>query len=206
MGKARAKKPRWTALYELAAGQGGYFRTKQAAEVGYSPQLLRSHILGGALVRPRRGIYRLAQFPSVENEDLVELWLWSDEEGVFSHETALALHALSDALPARVHMTVPRAWRKKRRRLSAPSIVVLHYADLPAADRTWSGLVPVTSPERTLRDALDDGTDPTIISQAVADGIARSLFNREDLRGIVAARRGRPPGRSPTKSRRAPRA
>jgi len=48
----------------------------------------------------RRGVYRLEHFPAGEHEDLVALWLWTDRAGVFSHETALALHGLSDTLPS----------------------------------------------------------------------------------------------------------
>ena len=33
--------------------------------------------------------------------------------GVFSHDTALALHELSDALPARAHLTLPASWRRE---------------------------------------------------------------------------------------------
>ncbi len=43
----------------------------------------------------RRGVYRLVHFPVGDHEDLTAVWLWSEREGVFSHETALALHDLS---------------------------------------------------------------------------------------------------------------
>jgi predicted transcriptional regulator of viral defense system len=181
--------PDWAALYELAGSQGGHFRTDQAARLGFSPQLLRSHVLAGRLVRAHRGIYRVAHFPIVEHEDLVEYWLWSDEQGVFSHETALALHGLSDVLPARIHMTVPLAWA--RRRLATPELLILHYAHVPDEDRAWIGLVPVTTPARTLRDAVDAGVDPAMIEQAIADGLASRALRREDLRGITSARRVR---------------
>ena len=55
-------------------------------------------------------MYRLVEFPTGEHEDLVIAWLWSDRAGVFSHDTALALHNLSDALPAHLHMTLPATW------------------------------------------------------------------------------------------------
>jgi hypothetical protein len=49
-------------------------------------------------------VLRLAQFPPSDHEDLVPLWLWAQKLGVFSHETALFLHDLSDVLPANRHM------------------------------------------------------------------------------------------------------
>lgn len=51
----------------------------------------------GRVVRVRRGIYRLVHFPAGEHEELVAAWLWSEPAGVVSHQTALALHGLSDA-------------------------------------------------------------------------------------------------------------
>jgi hypothetical protein len=36
--------PRWPHLYETATAQEGYFTTSQAAEAGYSPQLLAKHL------------------------------------------------------------------------------------------------------------------------------------------------------------------
>jgi hypothetical protein len=37
----------------------------------------------------------------------VVAWLWSDKQGVFSHQTALALHGLSDTLSAKAHLSLP---------------------------------------------------------------------------------------------------
>lgn len=67
-------------------------------------------------------------FPAGDDEDLVVLWLWSDREGVFSHETALVRHELSDLLPHEAEMTVPIAWT--RRRLRVPRGLRLYYAEI----------------------------------------------------------------------------
>jgi predicted transcriptional regulator of viral defense system len=189
---SEAKKPDWSSLYELALPQGGHFRTVQAAAAGFSKQLLHKHLLAGRIEHAMRGVYRLAHFPSGDQDELIALWLWSAEVGVFSHETALALYQLSDVLPSRVYMTVPRSWA---RRSAVPPIVVLHYADIPESDRTWVGQVPVTTVGRTLRDAVDAGMDPGLIAQAIAEGTARKLIGRSDVRGIV------PPKRRPRRDR-----
>ena len=73
---------------------------KQAAEAGYSLPLLQFYVQTGRLERVQRGILRLVHYPPGDNEDLVPLWLWSEQKGAFSHETALMLHDLSDALPS----------------------------------------------------------------------------------------------------------
>lgn len=55
MGETAARAPDWDHLFETAAAQDGLFTTKQAAEAGYSPQLLAHHLGGGRMVRVRRG-------------------------------------------------------------------------------------------------------------------------------------------------------
>ena len=166
--------PRWSQLYETAAAQEGHFTTAQAAEAVYYPQLLTKYLKNGRIVRVRRGVYRLVHFPPGDHEDLLVIWLWSDRVGVFSHETALALHQLSDALPAKAHLTLPASW--KSRRLQLPSGVVPHFADLDDGDRTWAGAVQITTPARTVADCAEAGVSPGLIVQAIDEGLHRGLF------------------------------
>ncbi len=171
--------PSWDRLFETAVGQEGYFTTRQAAEAGYSSQLLRQYVNSGRIRRPRRGVYRIVHFPAGEYEDLVQIWLWSEHAGVFSHETALALHDLSDVLSARVHLTLPASWGS--RRLRSPLGVVLHYEDVEGEERTWVGTVPVTSALRTITDCATDGVAPDLLHQAVEQSLARGMVSRSDL-------------------------
>jgi len=172
--------PRWSQLYEIAAAQEGHFTTAQAAEVGYYPQLLTKYLKNGRIVRVRRGVYRLVHFPSGDHEDLVVVWLWSDRAGVSSHETALALHQLSDALPSKAHLTLPASW--KSRRLQLPAGVVPHFADLGDGDRTWAGAVQITTPARTVVDCAEAGVSPGLVKQAIDEGLHRGLFTEAMVR------------------------
>jgi len=184
--KARGPHPVWDRLYETAAPQGGYLTLAQAAAAGYSSPLVEYHVKSGRMERVARGIFRLVHFPPTDNEELVVFWLWSEQKGVFSHETALALHELSDALPAKMHMTVPAGWR--RRRLRVPRGLILHYGDVAKADLTWRGPVPLTAPLRTVVDVALEG-DPALAEQATAQGLRRRMFSRTDLRQATARRR-----------------
>lgn len=141
-GTTHCDAPDWDSLFEVAQSQAGYFTTRQAAGAGYSPQLL-AYLGNKKVVRIRRGVYRLIHFPASDHEDLVVLWLWSEQVGVFSHETALALHDLSDVLPAKVHLSLPVTW--KRRRLRVPAGLVLHFADIGGADRTSYSAVRISA-------------------------------------------------------------
>lgn len=178
-------RPEWDRLFEIAAAQAGYFTTRQAADAGYSSQLLLKHIRAGRVRRARRGIYRLVHFPVSELEELVTAWLWSEQAGVVSHQSALALHGLSDVLASHVHLTLPAAWRE--RRLRVPLDVVLHYADVPADERAWFSAVPITSPRLTLNDCAKAGLSPELLQQAAQQALRRGLVTRDELRDVETA-------------------
>ena len=185
MAEAPPSRPDWDRLFETAAGQEGLFTTPQAAEAGYSPQLLVHHVRSGRAVRVRRGIYRLVHYPAGEHEDLVAAWLWSERAGIVSHQTALALHGLSDALPEHVHLTLPSSWRRRRFRI--PAGIVLHYADVPPADRSWFSAVPTTSPHRSLNDCALEGLSPDLLRQAARQALRRGLVTTADLAAVKVA-------------------
>jgi predicted transcriptional regulator of viral defense system len=180
-----SKRPNWDRLFETAAGQSGYVTTQQAAEAGYSTHLLRKHILAGRVTRPQRGIYRLVHFPVGDHEELVTAWLWSEQAGVFSHQTALSLHGLSDVLPTQVHLTLPEAWR--RRRFRVPAGVLLHHADVAPEERAWFGPVPATSASRTLNDCAHSGLSPELLHQAAQQALRRGLVTRSELAHVETA-------------------
>ncbi|MCU0661758.1 MAG: type IV toxin-antitoxin system AbiEi family antitoxin domain-containing protein [Myxococcota bacterium] len=177
--------PNWDQLYETAAAQEGLLTTQQAAQAGYSPQLLVHYVRTGKLLRVQRGIYRLVHFPAGDHEDLVAAWLWSEMAGVASHETALSLHGLSDVLPSRLHLTLPLAW--KRRRFRVPPEVVLHHGDIPPEDRAWFGAVPMTNPRRTLIDCARGDLSPELLRQAARSALARGLVAADELAEVAEA-------------------
>jgi hypothetical protein len=168
--------PSWERLYEVAAAQGGYFSTRQAAVAGFSPQLLAKHLHNRRIARTRRAVYRLRQHPAGPHEDLVSAWLWSERAGVVSHETALWVLGLTERRPALIHLTLPRSWR--RRRLRVPAGVVLHHADLRDRDRTRVGAVPTTTAARTRRDCRQSGVTPAAPATYLCLGCAETVLDR----------------------------
>jgi predicted transcriptional regulator of viral defense system len=139
------------------------------------------------MLRIRRGVYRIVHFPAGDHEDLAAVWLWSQQEGVFSHQTALALHNLSDLLPAQLHLTLPVVWRA--RRLRVPEGVELHFGDLEERERerVWVGPVPETAPLRTLEDCAAAHLQPDLLRDAARSALARGLVSRGDLAAVEAA-------------------
>ena len=180
------------ALYPLAAAQGGYFTAAQARQAGYAYSQQHFHVVRGNWLKVDRGIFRLRDFPAGEREDLIRWSLWSrDQRGapqvVVSHETALAVHELSDVMPAQVHLTAPPRFRKP-----APPGCVLHKAVLLPADVESRTGYRVTTPLRTLLDVADSPLSQEHLDKAVRDALARGLVRRhllETARCSPAARR-----------------
>ena len=177
------------ALFETAEGQQGYFTAKQAADAGYQLGSQAHHVKSGNWVRVERGIYRLARFPQSSEEQLVIYTLWSrnragEPEGVYSHQTALSIHELSDVNPAKLHMTVPSAFRRSAR---VPKILVLHRSSLDQKDIEQRQGFAVTRPLRAIADLVAaESVSRDIIEQALTEGRQRGLLS---VREVVELRR-----------------
>lgn len=171
-------------LYEIAEGQQGFFTTKQAKAAGFAENTHPYHVQAGNWVREHRGIYRLASFPRGERPDLMLWSLWSRNrretaQGVYSHQTALSLHELSDVMPAKLHMTVPKSFRRNS---EIPRVLVLHVADLPQSDIADANGVRATKPMRTILDLLEGGEVPSAtLRQALREGLRRGLIRRSEI-------------------------
>jgi predicted transcriptional regulator of viral defense system len=169
----------WQALFRLAVTQEGLFSARQAASAGCSQQLLAKYVASGRVERVQRALYRIPDFPAGEHEGLVAIWLWSRNEGVFSHETALFLHDLSDALPVRAHITLPSSWAA--RAIHPPENTAVYHADIIDGDRAWIGPIPVTSVRRTLADCLHSAVPAELVAQASAHAAERGLISAEEV-------------------------
>lgn len=171
-------------LFDMAEGQQGYFTAKQATDVGYQLGSQAHHVKSGNWVRVERGIYRLARFPQSSEEQLVIYTLWSrnragEPEGVYSHQTALSIHELSDLNPAKLHMTVPSAFRRSAK---VPRILVLHRASLNEKDVEQRQGFAVTRPLRAIADLVAvESVSHDIVEQALAEGRQRGLLSVREV-------------------------
>jgi len=176
-------------LSRLAQAQGGFFTAKQAAALGYTGSKRNYHVRAGNWVREHRGIYRLALFPEPGRSDLILWWLWSrdrsdEAKGVFSHRTALSLHELTDLMPPRIDITVPKGFR---RGAPIPKVLRLHYADVALPDREVIDGVPVTRALRTLLDLWGEGDTPKpLLAAAFQEGLRRGIITRSEVRRAAA--------------------
>lgn len=171
-------------LYEIAEGQQGFFTTKQAKAAGFAENTHPYHVQAGNWIRDHRGIYRLSNFPQTDRPDLMLWSLWSRNraemvQGIYSHQTALSLHDLSDLMPAKFDMTVPKEFRRNSK---IPKVLALHFADLPENDVDDVHGVRVTKPMRTILDLLEEQeVPPDILREALQEGLRRGIIRRSEI-------------------------
>ncbi len=172
-------------LYEIAESQQGYFTTKQAKKAGYAENTHPYHVRAVNWIREHRGIYRLKLFP-VSNEGQYVLYsLWSQNrdaevQGIYSHETALVLHNLSDLMPSKLHISVPKSFRRNSK---IPKVLVLHFQNIPSDDIEQKHGFLVTKPFRALLDVIrENSVSPEFQKQALMQAIELGLVSRAEIK------------------------
>ena len=93
-------------LTEIAAERGGYVCTTQATAAGIPRRKLTEAVSRGDLVQVARGLYALPD--TWEDPYLIAQHRFA--RGMFSDDTALFLHGLTDRAPFSLTMTFPRSY------------------------------------------------------------------------------------------------
>lgn len=171
-------------LFEIIDHQQGYFTSRQAEECGYSRSNFHLKLKSGEWIKEMRGIYRLTRYPTTERPELVLWSLWSADrkgnpQGIWSHETALDIYDLSDIMPSKMHMSVPRNFRRKG---EIPQLLSIHYADIPESDIEIRQGYRITKPLRTLIDLYNEGrSDPDQLRLAIYQAQNRGLITKREF-------------------------
>ncbi len=141
-------------LQSLAAKNGGIIVTKAASDAGFSRQALAKLCIDGVLQRVARGQYILAD----EMQDELLSIAKRSTNLIFSHETALFLHGISDRTPFEHSVTVPSNRVPSKAILGEckvyymkPELFELGRASLPTPA---GNQVPVYDLERTICDIV----------------------------------------------------
>jgi predicted transcriptional regulator of viral defense system len=168
-------------LWAIASNQGGYFTARQALSVGYTYRQHHFHRERGNWLSIDHGLFRLREYPNSPREDFIRWSMWSrDQRGnikaVVSHESALDFHDLGEVMPAKLHITVPKNFRKK-----APDACVLHYKDLSDEDvESHEGFL-VTTPLRTIKDVAEGDLSPEYLTKALHDAVNRGIVRKKQF-------------------------
>ncbi len=176
--------PDYDRLYRIAEDQAGYFTSQQAREAGYSWERLTNSVKSGKFQRVAQGLYRLRHFPNSSFEDLFVAHLRAGSKSVISHESALAVYELSDVLPGKVHVIVPRTASRRHKGIR------LHTNRLKPDEITIRNGLPVTTVARTIADVISSGLASELVRQAIREGLQRGLLSRRELAAQATRRKG----------------
>lgn len=158
-------------LLPLAEQNDGLVTATQARALGITDSVLARLTQRGKLERVARGVYRIPYFPADRLSQYREAVLWArasqgPEQVALSHETALGVYGISDVNPSRVHLSVPKHARLRRRR---PKWIVIHRGDLPLRDVTTHEGLPVTTVAKSVLDVVNATGRLGLARQAVKD-------------------------------------
>lgn len=155
-------------ILEILKKNNGVITTTEVTKAGISRGSLKHLVDTGTLERAERGVYQLS---GVWDDEMYHLQA-RYKKGIFSGETALYLHDLTDRTPMRFHMTFPNNYNPtnlKNENIRCSRVIKKLY-DLGVIEiKTPTGnTVRAYSMERTLCDILraQHDTDIQIISEA----------------------------------------
>lgn len=175
----------YNALVDVALDQYGFLTPDDAREVGVDPHRLIEMTRRGTIERVDHGLYRLPIVARTGLDQLMQATLWPRKHGVLSNETALDLHDLCDVNPAKVHITVPTAYRITRR---VPEAYVIHRRDVAHDEVTRHEGIPVVTPARAILDGIETHLRAGLIEQAIETAQGRGLLRPADLEQIQQLR------------------
>ena len=109
-------------ILQLTQENNGYITTKEIVDNGLSKMALKRLCDNGLLKRVSTGYYSL---PNMINDDYYKI-IYKSKNAVFSYNTSLFLHELSDRTPLYFDVTVPRGYGGPLQNID---VVSLHYVD-----------------------------------------------------------------------------
>lgn len=180
-------------LAEVTESQWGLVTSAQAGARGVSYMNLTRLVESGDLVRLAQGVYRDAGAPGGQHEELRAAWLATDPAklaherlrerpctAVVAGESAARLHGIGDLRGMRSEFATPT------RRQTQRADVRYRTRVLPGGDVTVREGLPVTTPERTIADLVEDRQDLSIVGDALRDAARRSRLDVDRLADLLA--------------------
>lgn len=166
-------------VLKFAYRHNGIVTSAQVTREGISRQYLKNLLEKGLLEKSERGIYIL---PDNFDDEMFNLQ-YRYSRGIFSHETALFLHDLTDRTPVSYSMTFPLNYNTsglKKENVRYYRVKLELYNPGIITEKTPGGNeVKVYSAERTLCDILKgrSKTDIQVISEAFRRYVQRDSID-----------------------------
>lgn len=164
-------------LESLLDQNEGVLLTKEIVEAGISKQLLSKYVKKGYIERVAHGVY----LSKDAFEDEMYVLQARSEKAVFSHETALFLHSLTDRDPLQYTITLPSGYNATKFKDNGVYVYFIKkdLLDLGVEDgqTPFGRSIRVYNKERTICDIVRSRNviDPAIVNE----GIKRYLSEKE---------------------------
>ncbi len=183
---ANMPRSRFSELLALAEQNDGLVTASEARAIGIVGSVLARLTQRGKLERVTRGVYRIPYYPTDRLSQYREAVLWArashgPENVALSHETALAIYAISDVNPSRVHITVPKGARLRRKK---PKWITVHRGQLPSTDVATQEGLPVTTVPKSVLDVLKETGRSGIARQAIKDARKEGYINAAEAKKL----------------------
>jgi predicted transcriptional regulator of viral defense system len=163
----------------------GILTTAQAKELGIQRKTLTRMLQSGLLIKEARGIYRLANIPTLNNPDLVQISL-RVPAAVICLVSALAFHDLTTQIPHKIYIALPQFTTTPR--IDYPPLEIVRVADKPyqagIEEHSLDGVpVRIYSPAKTVADCFKfrNKVGEDVALEALKDYLRRPAANIEEL-------------------------
>jgi predicted transcriptional regulator of viral defense system len=156
-------------IQKFLQNAGGIVTSKQVTKAGFHRSVLSGLVEAKELVRISRGVY----IKPTEWEDEMYILQYRFSKGIFSHETALYLHGMTDRTPARFTMTFPWGYNAasiKDENLTAKRVIKEYYEiGVIGIPSPAGNIVKAYNIERTLCDIVrgNNTCDIQIVGKAM---------------------------------------
>lgn len=170
-------------LLTLATRQHGVVSTRQLGGMGYGRNSASKANRVGRLRRIHRGVYAVGR-ERLDWHGHCMAAVLASQPSVASHTSAGWLHGLLRYRPDAIHVTAPTVRRIKRD-------FVVHFADLPAGDRTVVDGIPVTDLARTQLD-LASILSRHQLERMLERSEERGLFDLRAIEDVLDRNSGHP--------------
>jgi len=174
-------------LNQILSQNGGTITTAQANGVGVSNERLRLLVKSGELERVSFGVYVLPD----EFVDKMYVAQLRRSKIIYSHETALFLHDLTDRDPIKYTVTVPTGYNTTKLSQEGFNVFTIkrefYEKDLTQLPTIFGNIITVYSLERTICDCLRSRNqiDITILTDAIKRYVKRRDKNLNTLMNMA---------------------
>lgn len=177
------------ALSEWTRRQGGMVTTAQAEASGVTRVTLHTLSRAGALVRVRRGVYKLAGTPWSRNDEIRAVWLQSEpgplvpeqRRAAVCRQTAALVYGFGVLVPPAIQVTLPESRR------TTQAGVRWYEGRLAEDEVDWVDDTRVTRPARIITDLLADGYgDLEHIGSVAVDAVYERMLTPAELITVCA--------------------